>query len=806
MKIFRHIMQTLIFAALIFATYLCGVYSTKYKQNQEENKSTITTIAVVNTDQGTMVDGEWTNYAADMIAFPDVNFTVTGLNDAKEGIAEGRYAAYILIPATFSESVVSINNEPQKAEVTYEINPDLREDAKIKVIGDIHNFLLGLNTNISYVYVDSILHEVHAVQDGSVAVMKNDTADLEAIVAVEQADLIEEVEYDPLKVPETEIEFMDLSDDYDEVDTAVDDIYTTYQENMETAEEEFLTIKEEEETINDELTVVGDVLAKVDILTDEEGELVYEEGEEELGTFTEDFTDKSSQKKYEAKLILGYEGRPTPTPTATPMPESTPNPGATPTPTVTPTPTATPTPTPTVTEPTPTPTPTNTPIPTPIPESKLKDIYAQIDELLELLGASEDNGITVNQVRSSVNIESREEIGRLRRENWSTEISTAVFIRTSTDVLSEETLEDETSEDETPEDETPEDETPNDETPEDETPKDETPEDEMPEDEPPKDETFEDETPEDETPNDETPQGETDKEGDTEEKSDIKNQGNMTYGLPRAGTTGTTGTLTQEEIDALIEGLENLRADIEAYYESAIEAVDAIPDGTELQGEMQSIIQEKIAQPIMDECVTESEAVTTAVTHMDEILVEYITTLEEYDAMSYIDRELIDEYMASLYETISDMETEIAEQDTLYITYITELETTADENITSLQDNLDTAYENTVLNIDTTFEAFKTNRTNLNQQNITVLDGITHKLPYTRLGNLEYRQVYDFIVEPIEENNVSKEVSVSPTAVMVDLQDLICVFVGIIALVAIYISVLLIHKKYQQEKLSGEEG
>lgn len=213
MKKFQHIMQGLIVIAIIFATYMVGVYSTKYKQNKEDNKSTTTMIAVVNTDQGITVAGENVNYASDLIIFPDVNFTVTGLTDALQEIAENRYAAYILIPSTFSKSVISVNREPQKVQVTYEINPNLREDAKMKVVGDIHNFLLALNTNISYIYVDSILHEVHAVQDGSAAVMENDTADMQAIIAVEQAELIEDVEYEPLKFPETEIEYMDLSDD-----------------------------------------------------------------------------------------------------------------------------------------------------------------------------------------------------------------------------------------------------------------------------------------------------------------------------------------------------------------------------------------------------------------------------------------------------------------------------------------------------------------------------------------------------------------------------------------------------------------
>ena len=97
MKIFRSVIRFLILSGLICVTYLSGVYSVKYRQNQEENKSTITTIAVVNADTGTVVDGKKINYASELMGFPDTNFESTGLEEAREGIATDRYAAYILI-------------------------------------------------------------------------------------------------------------------------------------------------------------------------------------------------------------------------------------------------------------------------------------------------------------------------------------------------------------------------------------------------------------------------------------------------------------------------------------------------------------------------------------------------------------------------------------------------------------------------------------------------------------------------------------------------------------------------------------
>lgn len=101
---------------------------------------------------------------------------------------------------------------------------------------------------------------------------------------------------------------------------------------------------------------------------------------------------------------------------------------------------------------------------------------------------------------------------------------------------------------------------------------------------------------------------------------------------------------------------------------------------------------------------------------------------------------------------------------------------------------------------------FKQNRKELNERNLFLLSDITAKLPYTRLGNLEYTQVYDFIVEPMtvcDESAVPAKIS--PTVVNLDWQDLICMFIGIIALVIIDLSVHLIHKKYLLSREWGED-
>ena len=94
MKRFHQCMKLIIGIAIVLGSYFSGVYYSKYNQNRQENKSTITTIAVVNTDAGTEVNGEDRYYASELMHFPDTNFEMAGLNEAREGITTNRYAAY----------------------------------------------------------------------------------------------------------------------------------------------------------------------------------------------------------------------------------------------------------------------------------------------------------------------------------------------------------------------------------------------------------------------------------------------------------------------------------------------------------------------------------------------------------------------------------------------------------------------------------------------------------------------------------------------------------------------------------------
>lgn len=803
MKVFKSVMHLLILVTLIGAAYLCGIYSTKYQHNIEENKSTITTIAVVNADIG--------SYASELICYPDTNFQTASLTAAKEGILNNRYAAYILIPEDFSANVESVNKQPVKSQITYTIAEGLRQDVQFKVVNDIHNFIVNLGANVSYMYVDAILKELHGVQDDSGSIMQNDIADMEAIVGVENAELIEEVVYEPLDVVETEIQYLDLSDDYERLSDAVTVIDTTYEENVTSAEAELEAIRDMEQGVYDEVSAMSEVFAKVDILADDEGNLVYEEGMDHILDYPDAFVETVNQKKLAAKMSLGFkEGDKDPE-----RPEEPEKP--------------------------------DKPVEPEEPDKPAETVkLSETEETKQATGAAE-----TEETDKSSEVEDPEETDKSSEAGSTTETDkpSEAGQPEGTDKSSEAGQPegtDKSSETEDPEgtDKSSEAGNPTETDKPSETGKSEDPKEteEGSEDTPAisqeelqnalkqksagtklwnqlvEDNPDEGTNPEDgkDPDNEKDPDDEKDpdKEDPDEEDSDEKDSPTKEGLLHKISEQiEALEALKEEELEEeYIEQINDILEDMgefyglfEEYYTNAIIAINEIPDAETFVQGIRDIYNDEIVVPVDEETEAEAERVESAVNSAGEAIETYVTELEEYDFMEYMEEEKVQEQLDSLYKTIDEMEAEIIETDEAYIAYIDEVTTTADSNAEMLQENLDTAYEQTVTNVGSAMDRFKQNRTDLNAQNVLLLNDITEKLPYTRLGNLEYLQVYDFIATPLETNDQSViKVNLSPTSINIDLQDLVCLFIGIIALITIYIGVQLIYRKNSDKREEGE--
>ena len=234
-------------------------------------------IAIVNLDSGLIQNDKRVNYGTDLIGNVSEDTVVTGLGDARQGIEDGEYSAYIIIPAHFSERVATINNQPEKSMLIYAISKEIALMEREKVLGGVINIYNTFSNALSKVYISSLLKEYHEVQDAANGIIDRDRLDLEKLLAVNGYDLVEIVEIPELETVDKEFTSLDLSDQYAKsTDTiaAIDFSYKTSLGNGQSAYQEildeFTDIEDYEETTIQKIKDAGNDINSVSVPGNEE--------------------------------------------------------------------------------------------------------------------------------------------------------------------------------------------------------------------------------------------------------------------------------------------------------------------------------------------------------------------------------------------------------------------------------------------------------------------------------------------------------------------------------------------------------
>jgi len=235
-------------------------------------------IAVVNLDDGVKVKGKKAYYAGKIITLPNEHFNMTGLDDARNGLKSGKYGAYIVIPATFSKAVESINNDPQKATIKYTVNADNNDASLASIVNDINSFASVVSENITFIYVSAILEEYHRAQDNTKVILKNDSIDLDNINSISPESLLGRYE----NVKENNIDFKPSDIDLDKYNIENENIVDSFSRELREAKEEnernFDNIKREGEEVRTGTDSFGRFFESLTPLRDNSGNSVYSHG------------------------------------------------------------------------------------------------------------------------------------------------------------------------------------------------------------------------------------------------------------------------------------------------------------------------------------------------------------------------------------------------------------------------------------------------------------------------------------------------------------------------------------------------
>lgn len=275
----KKIMSVILVVALCllfgFAGTYIGIRINKDKVAKENSVyEHVNSIAVVNLDEGVVLDEGKRFYAAEIINLPNDDFKLASLEEARNGIQNGTFGAYIVIPATFSETVESLNETPTKAQITYAYNPYLADENKVEVESDVDMFWRDINERLSYSYVSSIMQDYHYVQDQSAIILDNDIKDMENIDAIDPETLEAELVLSEKKVVEGDFEFLDLSESIEENSQCIENINQAYNEAQEKNTEKITELTTGLTDIASNEQALADSITDIHFLTDDNGNYI----------------------------------------------------------------------------------------------------------------------------------------------------------------------------------------------------------------------------------------------------------------------------------------------------------------------------------------------------------------------------------------------------------------------------------------------------------------------------------------------------------------------------------------------------
>lgn len=562
--------------------YLGSIYNSPKENNQQE-VITQNLIAVVNADEGVYIDGKKVNYAADFMDFPNTNFASTGLMDARDGVENGRYAAYVILPNNFSQAVTSINTKPEKASVVYKVADNLRSDVKEDILQDIRDFTTGLSTNISYIYVTSIINEFHGAQDGAETVLKNDEKELKEINDIDSQLLISDFLFPEVKREKWEVETVNFAQHFEKLNGTVIQINNDYETYLANGKLAFYELDKDRNIVQTIVLNLTDTLGTIDIeykynadnTSVSENQVVYADGIAHLRQFEKDRTDSLTTTKNElGEIIIGD------------------------------------------------------------------------DTMTDLVDVS--RSISENQIRLEnkiKNIAAHQLDERNITVSWNDVGKGSV---SQNDFWDDYMV--------------------------------------------------------------------VDKE--------------LFYSLMDDA----------QRYDATADMLKDVR---ESLF-TKVSEIDTNPDRR-----VQSIITNEIVRPIEKNIDAETGRLQKGEKDAQKILWTYLGLLDNYDPLEFVDTEEINGELLKAENSIKEMEDVIEENNLTYYEFVSDVYDTSDENYENLRKEVETHNETSASNIEMTIQQTKEKRSEKNQINTELLNDFAKKLPFTRLGTLENREVNEFIVSPI---------------------------------------------------------
>ena len=149
------------------------------------------------------------------------------------------------------------------------------------------------------------------------------------------------------------------------------------------------------------------------------------------------------------------------------------------------------------------------------------------------------------------------------------------------------------------------------------------------------------------------------------------------------------------------------------------------------------------------------ETLRTSYEEVDAANEETRAAMTSFDMASFIDEGVISDYLMQIEDNLRDVETKVSDQIFDYEDYVSDVYEAADNDIRSFEEEIARGQEQSEEKLNQGLEEAKNSRQENNENNLRLLNELIVQMPYTRIGEVENREVYDFIAEPVLTNNRS---------------------------------------------------
>src|SRR5699024_9271006 len=168
--------------------------------------------------------------------------------------------------------------------------------------------------------------------------------------------------------------------------------------------------------------------------------------------------------------------------------------------------------------------------------------------------------------------------------------------------------------------------------------------------------------------------------------------------------------------------------------------------------EMNTILMEEILKPVETRAENIGEEYSNRLKTEKNMVENYGNNISAYvpiDSSSEIEDKL-----NTLSDNTMDLSTNLHDNNDKYLSLVDKVFEGADKNTSIMLESIDDAMECSEKKIHAGLKDAKNIKDDTSKENQEHLDSISKKLDYTRVGSIEYTQVYDFIVNPVNiENN-----------------------------------------------------